>query len=368
LHAFVTTNTAPILAMASTRLQIPLPAWLMPSLLALLAACSAGAQPLEDASGGDLYNYYCFQCHGYKGDANTLAASYMDPVPRDFTRSKPQEWSEERMLAVLETGKPGTGMASFARTLTPDQRQRIVDYIRASFLGGARGSAGYHTVENGWPEHQRYLPAFPFATGEIALDTPEQELDTGQRQGRQLFLSACISCHDRARVRDEGPAWGLHAVSYPRRLYTSAGPPPQSISAASPYAMHDIPPSTEGLSDLQRKGQALFLVNCAFCHGADASGQNWIGSFLVPRPRDLSSLDYSDAEHRGRIEAVIREGLPGTSMPAWADVLHGEEIDAILGYLSAMYRDGEATPAGPARATPGKLVWQRQAPGHPLGQ
>ena len=334
-------------------------------LLALLATAAARAQPVDDASGADLYNYYCFQCHGYAGDARTLAASYMDPRPRDFTATAPEELGEARMLAVLEAGKPGTGMVSFANTLTLAQRQRIVAYVRDTFLGGARGGTRYHTVENGWPQHERYLPAFPFATGEIALDPPQQDLSPAQRQGRQLFLTACITCHDRARVQDEGPAWGLHAVSYPRRLYTSAGPPPETISAASPYALHDIPPSTEGKSERQRRGQVYFLVNCAFCHGADATGQNWIGSFLVPRPRDLTTLDYASAAHRQRIAQVIREGLPDTSMPAWAEVLGEDQIEAIVDYLSALYGEGERAPTPPGADPAPAPGWERQATGRP---
>jgi len=361
LHAFEANDTVPGLSKARKLLPIPKRVTVVPALLAWLATGVASAQPVEDASGTDLYNYYCFQCHGYSGDARTLAASYMDPRPRDFTASSREELTTERMLAVLETGKPGTGMVSFANTLTPAQRLRIVGYIEDTFLGEVRGGTRYHTVENGWPDHQRYLPAFPFATGQIALDAPDEALDEAQRRGRQLYLSACITCHDRARVIDEGPVWGLHAVSYPRRLYTSAGPPPESISAASPYAMHDVPPTSEGMSERQRLGQTHFLANCAFCHGADASGQNWIGSFLVPRPRDLTALDYRGAENRAQIEEVIRNGLPGTSMPAWGAVLDDAEIGAIMDYLAALYREGKVSPTRTREVTPPALGWQKQS-------
>jgi len=65
----------------------------------------------------------------------------------------------------------------------------------------------YHTRANGWPDHERYAGAFPFATGDIPLDRPDASLSGAERAGKQLFMGACISCHDRAKVLDAGAAW-----------------------------------------------------------------------------------------------------------------------------------------------------------------
>ncbi len=32
-----------------------------------------------------IYNFRCYFCHGYSGDAKTLASTYLKPQPRDFT-------------------------------------------------------------------------------------------------------------------------------------------------------------------------------------------------------------------------------------------------------------------------------------------
>ncbi|MEQ1714686.1 MAG: L-2-amino-thiazoline-4-carboxylic acid hydrolase [Hyphomicrobium sp.] len=37
--------------------------------------------------GRAVYNFRCYFCHGYSGDAATLASSYLTPRPRDFTKS-----------------------------------------------------------------------------------------------------------------------------------------------------------------------------------------------------------------------------------------------------------------------------------------
>ena len=41
----------------------------------------------EHEAGRRVYNFRCYFCHGYSGDARTLAASMVQPAPRDFTRA-----------------------------------------------------------------------------------------------------------------------------------------------------------------------------------------------------------------------------------------------------------------------------------------
>ncbi len=58
--------------------------------LFLLAGCDAASVSAERAAaqherGRAIYNFRCYFCHGYSGDAKTLAATYLNPKPRDFT-------------------------------------------------------------------------------------------------------------------------------------------------------------------------------------------------------------------------------------------------------------------------------------------
>jgi len=156
-----------------------------------------------------------------------------------------------------------------------------------------------------------------------------------------LFLTSCISCHDRARVDDEGEIWGKRAVSYPRRHYSHRDENPQptadTISGATPYAQHDILPRLENPNELERQGESLFQANCAFCHGADGSGKNWIGTFMEPHARDLTNTQFMSGMTRSRLKMTIEEGLPGTSMPAWKSVLNSTQIDAIIAYVNRAF-------------------------------
>jgi cytochrome c oxidase cbb3-type subunit III len=175
-----------------------------------LSACSpqAGreqAQALDHEAGRRIYNFRCYFCHGYSGDARTLAASMLEPAPRDFTRSGGLD--ERRVAQALRSGVPGTAMASFAGTLSAREIEQVARFVVAEFVVARAPNTRYHTPQNGWPRHERYAAAFPFAAGEIPLDRPEASLSDAERAGRRLFMSACISCHDRARVLVHGEAW-----------------------------------------------------------------------------------------------------------------------------------------------------------------
>lgn len=283
--------------------------------------------------GRQVYNFRCYFCHGYSGDAKTLASTYLNPPPRDFTVATltPQEIA----LAVRD-GRDGTAMKSFRGIVTEADIEAVAGFVAREFVRDKARNTAYHTVDNGWPQHERYSLAFPFARGEIALDAPPESLTEAQREGRQLFVSACISCHDRARVVDEGPAWSARPLSFPRMGFVpgqASTPPVDAVSSASVYAKHEVVPKIDGLTPQQRRGQALFQANCAFCHGADGSGKNWIGQFMQPKARDLTAYS-SQTMPMARLKQVVRDGLDGTSMPAWKHVLAPAEIDAVAAYVT----------------------------------
>lgn len=241
------------------------------------------------------------------------------------------------MLQAVREGSPGTGMKSFASVLDEEEMALVVDFVRQEFMQQGAENTRYHTAENGWPRHERYRDAYPFALGEIPLDTPDGQLTPVQRRGKQRFLGSCISCHDRATVNEEGPIWDTRAVSYPRRHYTHRAPTLDAISSVTPYATHDQPPQLDGLNPQQRLGERLYQENCAFCHAADGTGENWIGSFLEPHPRNLTDPNFMKGMDKTRLRLTIEEGLPGSTMPAWKAVLTLEQIDAIIDYIDLAF-------------------------------
>lgn len=310
----------------------------------------AAADTLHER-GRAVYNFRCYFCHGYAGDAKTLASTYLKPPPRDFTSTS---LGAAQVAAVVQEGRGGTAMKSFAAVLSRDEIEAVAAFVAREFVQDKAPNTRYHTAGNGWPDHERHRVAFPFARGDVALDTPLEDLDEQQRAGRRLFLNACVSCHDRARVVDEGPAWSARPLSFPRMGFEPGQPntpPVDKVSGASVYAKHEVVPRVSGLSRQQQRGEALFQANCSFCHGGDGTGKNWIGQFMEPKARDLTQYT-AQSMPPVLLKRRIREGLPGTSMPAWQHVLKPAEVDDIAAYVTRVFMQPEAAAVEQAQETP----------------
>lgn len=313
--------------------------------LVAIAACEHGAiAPTPHVSkitqistshelGRQVYNFRCYYCHGYSGDAQTLAATLLHPAPRNFKTSSPAELPREHAIEAITNGRTGTAMKGFAGVLAKNEILAVADFILDEFTRAKAKNTHYHTDANGWRDHERYRIAFPFATGEIALDEINESLSPAQRQGKSLFMNACISCHDRGRAKTDGPAWAIRPVTYPPDFYLLAeSGRADEHSGFDPHHTHEKPRSIPGLTKVEKHGERLYQKNCAFCHAADGTGRNWIGSFLEPNATDFSAA-LSSANDKAKLTAVIATGIEGTSMPAWKDVLTAADIDAVAAYV-----------------------------------
>ncbi|MBK8767596.1 MAG: cytochrome c [Burkholderiaceae bacterium] len=115
-----------------------------------------------------------------------------------------------------------------------------------------------------------------------------------------------------------------------------------------------------------RRGERVFQRNCAHCHAADGTGRNWIGSFLDPHPPDFTRQDMAPRLIAARVADVTRDGLPGSSMPAWRSVLSARDIAAVSAYVERAFgapgsattdprstrpQSAAAAPAPPSRRT-----------------
>lgn len=310
-------------------------------------SAASGTDEATLALGRKVYNFRCYFCHGYSGNAKTLATSYLSPAPRDFTQGPPL--SAALIAQVLRDGRPGTAMASFRDILGEDEIAAVAAFVERRFVQERAVNTAYHTAENGWPNHDRHAIAFPFVTGALKLDAPVESLDPAQQRGRALYLGACVSCHDRGHVDDEGPAWSARPLSYPRMGFVPGqqNTPVDAVSSASVYAKHDVVPRIDGLRPREREGERLFQANCAFCHGADGTGRNWIGQFMEPKARDLTQYTRR-AMPAARLVHTIRDGLPGTSMPAWRDVFTPRQTEAVAAYVARAFFQPDDSDRRPA--------------------
>ncbi len=295
----------------------------------LCGAGVAAAQSVE--TGRAVYNRHCYFCHGYSGDARTVAASMLEPPPRDFTSGP---LGREQMLETLRRGRPGTAMQPFRGILSDTEMAAVVDFIRDTFALRGEPNLAYHSPVNGWTGDPRSSPAAPFVSGDAAVDLGGDSLTPGLRAGQKLYLSSCVSCH--ARGGSGPPEWRNEAVTWPEGNYLEHGEAGED-PVTGVFERHEIPPVLHRANETVREGERLYRTNCAHCHADDGSGRNWIGSFLHPPPPDFTTAVPGPAPGPAELARLIAEGTPGTSMPAWERVLDPGQIRALVAYLKAVF-------------------------------
>lgn len=77
-------------------------------------------------------------------------------------------------------------------------------------------------------------------------------------------------------------------------------------------------------------GALLFRTYCAACHGPQGEGR--IGPALNATGR-VPQMDEAT------LREVIRQGRPGTAMPAWGERLSEAEIEALIRFLRELGRE-----------------------------
>ncbi|WP_425100942.1 c-type cytochrome [Tropicibacter sp. S64] len=97
-------------------------------------------------------------------------------------------------------------------------------------------------------------------------------------------------------------------------------------------------------------GRALFMANCAVCHGADATGNGEMARAMAKPPKNLTLIKvrHGDTFPRAKIMSIIdgyarSKTMTGPGMPEFGVLLEGDLVPFDSG-------DGIQTP------TPRKLV------------
>lgn len=112
------------------------------------------------------------------------------------------------------------------------------------------------------------------------------------------------------------------------------------MATSEPVPARGVPPD-EGLPP----GRRLFVLHCGPCHGTDGSGNGLASRHLFPPPRDLrweSNRLVSTKNGAPTVDdtmAVLRRGIPGTSMPTYAD-LNNDELRLLSEEAHRLHREG----------------------------
>ena len=91
-------------------------------------------------------------------------------------------------------------------------------------------------------------------------------------------------------------------------------------------------------------GRKIYLRACAPCHGVQGDGKGPAAAGFDPAPRNFRLGAYKfrttvsgmlplDKD----IERTVREGVPGTEMPRWKNVLSEHDIRVVVQYIKTFY-------------------------------
>ena len=165
---------------------------------------------------------------------------------------------------------------------------------------------------------------------------------------RLINDSACMACHKlgdkdgliapdlsyTGLIRDE--TWLMEHFLNPRSVVSD------SIMPAFRMAESDFRAMTAHLTSLATppspmSAQATFNEVCSRCHGEEGDGAGPIAIYLDPYPRDLTKSTFMNSKTPERLLTSIREGVPGTSMPPWQNVLEEEQSEQVLDYVQTTF-------------------------------
>ncbi len=95
-------------------------------------------------------------------------------------------------------------------------------------------------------------------------------------------------------------------------------------------------------------GKQVWDTHCTSCHGAEGKGDGPAAAALDPKPTDLTGPRPEErrGEPGGR-RKVVEQGLEGTAMVGFKDVLSRDELDAVYQVVHNMRH--EADGSGPER-------------------
>lgn len=138
------------------------------------------------------------------------------------------------------------------------------------------------------------------------------------------FLSACASSGD-------GSGSMLGKCPQPR------------FTEQAPDAVYNLKNPLQNSDAVMDAGEELFMdtsaeVPCMQCHGRNGDGRGAMASMFDPPPRNFSCKKTVDGVPDGQLFWIIKNGSPGTSMPAF-DKLSDEEIWQLVYYIRILAKE-----------------------------
>jgi mono/diheme cytochrome c family protein len=196
----------------------------------------------------------------------------------------------------------------------------------------------------------RLTPARAEITPEAMLNKPLVKAADLITQGKQLFDDrACTACHRmgdkdggiapdlsfEGRLKDED--WLREHFRAPRSRIPDSIMPAFRFSDADFTALSAYLASRQDVPKLGSDGAEMFKTLCSRCHGEKGDGLGKTAWYLDPTPRDLTKASFMNSKPEERFLNSIKNGVAGTSMPAWGKTLSDDQIHTVFGYVRTAF-------------------------------
>jgi len=349
----------------------------IPGLVGALA--TPGAASITSArTGATLYADYCSVCHGDRGDGNTRARASLVPPPRDFTTpAAAAALTRERMLSAVLDGRPGTAMTGWKTQLSGAEIESVVSYIREQIMmpiatedavQGRRLYASTCSVCHGddgrgarWTMTNLYPRPRNFTRPETRQELTRAQMVQVATYGKPDTAMSGFERQLSQREIESTVDYILAAFVPPASATTAIARAPNSPSTArgagagtGTESADMEAPMSRGLTGDARRGVALYMSNCAVCHGVEGDGQGPRAYFILPKPRNFQHPGSRQTYNRPALFRAIARGSVGSEMPAWDTVLNEQQIADVAEYVFETfirYGDAGATAESGAQQT-----------------
>jgi mono/diheme cytochrome c family protein len=83
-------------------------------------------------------------------------------------------------------------------------------------------------------------------------------------------------------------------------------------------------------------GARIYAEQCSGCHGIDGRGDGPAAPGLVPKPRNFRDAAFWKDRSAADLEAIVRNGKPGSMMMAFGSALSDAEITAVVRFVQSL--------------------------------
>ncbi len=221
--------------------------------------------------GRTIYKEYCSQCHGAKGDGDGPAASGLEPKPAIHAKMAMDQFPLDYLYNVVYYGGKAVGKSPYM-----------------PYWGLTIGEQGVADV--------------------IAFMQDEFKGDSGASSGATAVAQkASGKCPEKRTTK--------------------------KVSFKYSNKKNPLKPNASNL----KAGETLYQksakpMNCQLCHGKNGNGKGPGGAGINPAPRNFTCSSTIKDVSDGQMFGIIKEGSPGTAMPAFKN-LKDKQVWQMIHYI-----------------------------------